>query len=442
MEHPSGVLYLKIISAKNLSHNDNNKPLKFFSEVYQVNSLEVDPNLKLSLTTDTVSDVSSPKWNQEMIFHLESRKNPIRIQVWNTTRTIISSIFHAGFVEIDIKKLQIQKLYSLNFPLINHTNNDSSIHVHLYFTPKIRIEKPIAELLHYFRIELASTSNRIGEPFEGNIILNVGNPINASSIKINLTGMTISWEAHDVERMNICKQIFCNIKQTLWNSESDKAIESGTYVYPFKINIEESIGKYPFTFKSHIGSVLYKFSAVLNQSYDKIEHMIPITIKPPIQTIQNNPLNLKETKHIIYKNSKVSIDFEVNSTSACIPVGTTQTFILKVENHPACINSIDVSLLKRIKFLFENKVVNQSNDIISTFNFNQGCPSPRGHLTSFEIPIKIDKKIGRSLPIEYGKCVEICHFIVFDLNLENIEDKLVHIRVPIMIIKTKGNNNT
>src|SRR5690606_35296687 len=122
--------------------NDNNKMMKYFSDVYQVNSLEIDPNLRLSLTTDTVSDISSPKWNQEMIFHLESRKNPIRIQVWNSTRNILSSVSHSGFVDIDIKKLQIRKLYSLNFPLINHLNNESSIHVQLYFTPKV-IEKSI-----------------------------------------------------------------------------------------------------------------------------------------------------------------------------------------------------------------------------------------------------------------------------------------------------------
>src|SRR5690606_34689955 len=144
------------------------------------------------------------------------------------------------------------------------------------------------------RVEIPKMSFRANESISGDIILNVGAPFLINYSKVILRGYAYMKVWNKDEPI---KKLICKIEKTIIPTSKGIHFDSGTYIYPFTINLSEDIDRpLPFSFKSKISSISYQLCAVLKRDEEKVVHPIPISIKSVPLTQNVEPFVFKDVR--------------------------------------------------------------------------------------------------------------------------------------------------
>jgi hypothetical protein len=450
-----GILYIKVVEAKNLPLLEPGKPINPFSKQYMVTPLHEAS--QSSLSTDVIPENTNPKWFDEQIFCVRDRRRPMRFQLWDSHRIFSDKLL--GHIQFDMRPLSDYLLYDIWLPLIGPNegetdpNKRSEIHIMAQFSP-MKIHKIINVRLPPFRLQMQKSQYYPGEIVRGFLILNVGKPLSADQVLVRLSGFEEThWtESHtehytDSQGRSQTRTVtkhygqtwpLLNDKRLCWhrslNPTQEPLLMSGSYVWPFEFMLPPRL---PPSFRSTNGWVEYSISAEVDRpgvftfnkrTQAKLQILAPYTSLQPLPSVYGRlqKLPFRSANEVVYIEGHLD-------RPVCI-IGDQHTLTLKIDNHSNHrVTDCEITLRGQAVYKAHGRVHMVNTEPFFTRIKEPSFPVMPGEAKNVVVVFQIPANTPPSLPADLSPLIDLRYHIHVSCNMSGFLTGRARSDIPIII---------
>ncbi|MDP2439764.1 MAG: hypothetical protein Q8P67_28775 [archaeon] len=454
LDQESGMLYIKLVDLSNLGVTRPNRQPKAMVETRITESLHALQR-PLPLRSATHPDSTAPKFFEEYVFGLPSRRFPVRFQIWELRA--LGLIRHVlGHIQLETGSLLPFHIYDLQLPVeqgipVLVSNGEPTLRCFVHFTP-MAIPKPFSSRLPDFRIQIDTTRFFPGQVVSGLLILNVGAPYTAKTVHVTLVGVeethwttTHSQTYTDSEGRMQTRTVtehhgrvlsLIHERKYFWightHSSEHPIIQSGSYVWPFEFTLPPAL---PPSFKCAVGSITYGLRATVTRpllAFNKqirrdIKILAPYTSANPLPTTYGyvDKLPFRSADQVVYLEARLSHDVVI--------IGEHTLLHLTVQNNTSkAVKYASVQLVGHIHATDNvSSVSSTATTVLATLT--AGFPVGPGETRHFETPLFIDKKAHPTLPADLSPLIQVNHTVEIECDISGFLTGKARASVPVIV---------